>query len=85
MRSADGQMPSAAEFEAMIDRAVAAGKKTGAPTGIHVMDAATAQRRAGQGMQFIAIASDLRMMSAGMQQILQQLGQGNGGDKLVKY
>ena len=49
------------------------GKAVGTPTGIHVMDAETALERAGQGMQFLAIGSDLRMMTERAQQVVEQV------------
>jgi 4-hydroxy-2-oxoheptanedioate aldolase len=63
LSGADGEPATAADLEVALAQVVAAGRKTDTPTGMHVMDAATAKHRAGQGMQFIAIASDLRFMS----------------------
>jgi len=63
MRSPDGKEASEQEFEAMLQRVVDAGKKTGTPTGMHVMDPQAALRRAEQGMQFIAVGSELRLMT----------------------
>ena len=51
------------EFEAMLQRVVDIGKKTGTPTGMHTMEPDAALARAKQGMQFIAIGSELRMMT----------------------
>ena len=63
MRKPDGTEATDDEFEAMLQRVIAIGKKTGTPTGMHVMDPKAALRRAEQGMQFIAIGSELRMMT----------------------
>jgi 4-hydroxy-2-oxoheptanedioate aldolase len=63
MRSPDGRKPTPEEHEAMIQRVIAVGKQVGTPTGIHCMEPEDALRRAGQGMQFLAIGSDLRMLS----------------------
>ncbi len=60
MRAPDGAEATDDEFEAMLQRVIAVGKKTGTPTGMHVMDPKTALMRAEQGMQFIAIGSELR-------------------------
>ncbi len=49
----------------MLQRVVDIGKKTGTPTGMHTMESDAALARAKQGMQFIAIGSELRMMSQG--------------------
>lgn len=73
MRPADGSNPTEEEFEEMLQRVVDAGKKVGTPTGMHVMDAETAHRRAEQGMQFIAVGSDLRLMTQKAQEVLQGL------------
>src|SRR6266436_3780764 len=64
MRSPNGAEASDEQFEAMLARVVAVGKKTRTPTGMHVMNAEAALKRAAQGMQFLAVGSDLRMMSA---------------------
>jgi 4-hydroxy-2-oxoheptanedioate aldolase len=70
LRKADGAWPEPEEHEAMIQRVIAAGKKTGCPTGMHCMDAETALKRADQGMQFLAVGSDLRMLGAKAQEYL---------------
>jgi 4-hydroxy-2-oxoheptanedioate aldolase len=63
MRRTDGQFPGPEELEAAIQQVVQIGRKTGRPTGMHAMDPADAQRRAEQGMQFLAVGSDLRMLA----------------------
>src|SRR5436190_10239059 len=63
MRKSDGAFPTAEEHEAMVQRVIQAGKKVGCPTGIHAMSSESALDRARQGMQFLAIGSDLRMMT----------------------
>jgi len=73
MRGADGVDPTAEAHEAMIQRVIAAGKKTGTPTGIHAMDADSAASRAAQGMQFLAVGSDLRLMTVEAQRTIAQL------------
>lgn len=73
MRSADGQFPTPEEHEAMIQRVIQAGRRARTPTGIHVMDAGDAKQRAAQGMQFIAVGSDLRMLTQTSTQWLQKL------------
>ena len=52
---------------------IAIGKKTGLPTGMHVMNPEAAQKRAAQGMQFLAVASELRMMTAKAEEFLKAL------------
>jgi 4-hydroxy-2-oxoheptanedioate aldolase len=84
MRSADGKEASDEEFEAMLQAVVDAGKATGTPTGMHVMDVESAFKRARQGMQFIAIGSELRMMTAKAQEILSQL-KGGAAKDVARY
>ena len=85
MRTPEGGKPTEAEVEAMIERVIAAGKKAGTPTGIHAMDPHDALRRAGQGMQFIAIASELRMMNLSAQACLKVIRAGEAGEDLARY
>ena len=85
MRAADGTMPTAEAHEAMIQRVIAAGKKVGTPTGIHAMDPNSALERAAEGMQFIAVASDLRMLTEGAQRIVQTLWPGGSPRDLARY
>lgn len=84
MRSADGGEATDEAFETMLARVVAAGKKTGTPTGMHVMSPDAALERAAQGMQFIAVASELRMMTEQATKTIQTLGLGGGKD-LARY
>jgi 4-hydroxy-2-oxoheptanedioate aldolase len=63
MRAPDGEFPTPEEHEALVQRVIAAGRKVGTPTGIHTMDPESARRRAEQGMQFLAVGSDLRLMT----------------------
>ena len=73
MHATLGRPPTAEEHEALIQQVIATGKQVGTPTGLHAMDAQAALERADQGMQFIAIGSDLRMMTTQAQQTVQQL------------
>ena len=63
MRQPDGTFPTAEEHEAAVQQVIAAGKKVGRPTGIHAMEPQDALRRVQQGMQFLAVGSELRMLS----------------------
>jgi 4-hydroxy-2-oxoheptanedioate aldolase len=85
MRAPDGREPTDAAVEAMIQRVIAVGKKAGTPTGIHVMDPQDALKRADQGMQFIAVASDLRMLSAHAQVFIQVIYPKQAGKDLARY
>ena len=46
------------------------GKKVGTPTGIHAMTPKSALERAAQGMQFLAMASELKLMTQAAQEAL---------------
>ena len=73
MRAPDGTFPTPEEHEAMVQRVIEVGKKVGTPTGIHAMDPESALDRASQGMQFLAVGSDLRMMTFKAQETVAQL------------
>lgn len=62
----------------------AVGRKYGLASGIHVVDAAAAQRRMAEGYQFIAIASETGMMLSKAREIADFLGLGSGR-AAVKY
>jgi 4-hydroxy-2-oxoheptanedioate aldolase len=85
MRRSDGSEASDAEFEAMLQAVIDAGRRTGTPTGMHVMDPAAALRRAEQGMRFIAVGSELRMMTQQAQAILGQLKPQSSPKDLARY
>jgi 4-hydroxy-2-oxoheptanedioate aldolase len=85
MRQPDGTFPTAAEHEAMVQRVVQAGKKVGTPTGIHAMDPDAALERARQGMQFIAVGSDLRMMTQKGQEIIRRIRPDLADKDLARY
>lgn len=85
MREPDGTMPTPEAHEAMIQRVIQIGKKVGTPTGIHSMDPHDALRRAEQGMQFIAVGSDLRLMSAKMQETVSTIWPKGQQKDLARY
>ena len=85
MRAADGTWPTAEEHEEMIQRVIRAGKKTGTPTGMHVMEADLAVKRAEQGMQFIAVGSDLRLMTSKAQEIIKTIHPDGEDKDLARY
>ena len=62
MRTPDGRDPTPTQFEAMLQRILAAGKKTGTPVGIHVVTTKEVEQRTAEGWQFLALGSDIRMM-----------------------
>ncbi|MCS7238540.1 MAG: aldolase/citrate lyase family protein [Thermoguttaceae bacterium] len=64
MRRTDGTFPSPEEHEAAVQSVLRACRRCGTPVGIHCMDAESAVARARQGMQFLAVGSDLRMLAS---------------------
>jgi len=84
MRAADGTEATDEELEAALQRVIDVGREVGTPTGMHTMDAEAALRRAKQGMQFIAIGSELRMMTIQAQQIVKAVIGGAAKD-LARY
>ncbi len=85
MRQADGTFPTEAEHEAMIQQVIAAGRRVGTPTGIHALDPRDALRRAEQGMQFIAVGSDLWMLTQSLGNVTAVLYPDRGGGELARY
>src|SRR5262249_32708951 len=85
MRKPDGTEASDDEFEAMLQRVIAIGKKTGTPTGMHVMDTDHALRRAEQGMQFIASGSEVRMMTEKAGEIVRDVRPAEAQKEFAKY
>jgi 4-hydroxy-2-oxoheptanedioate aldolase len=85
MRGADGSEASEEQFQAALQQVVDIGKKTGTPTGMHVMDAPSALMRAQQGMQFIAIGSELRMMTEKGREVLAQLDAARLSQNTIGY
>ncbi|MGV3608700.1 MAG: HpcH/HpaI aldolase family protein [Planctomycetaceae bacterium] len=85
MRAPDGKFPTPAEHEEMVQKVIAAGKKTGCPTGIHAMDPENARERATQGMQFLAVGSDLRMMTLKAEETVGILHPDRKGKEIARY
>jgi 4-hydroxy-2-oxoheptanedioate aldolase len=73
MRATYGDQPRPEDHEALVQQLIAAGKKVGTPTGIHVMDPESALRRVQEGMQFLAVGSELRMLCDKAWETLQRL------------
>ncbi|RCS41289.1 2-dehydro-3-deoxyglucarate aldolase [Bremerella cremea] len=85
MRSAAGTDPTPEEHEAMIQRVIEAGKKVNCPTGMHTMEPEEALQRAAEGMQFLAVGSDLRMMTVYAQQSLKKIRPDGDERDLARY
>ena len=85
MTKPDGTLASDAQFEAALQTIIDIGKKTGTPTGMHVMDPNAALKRAAQGMQFIAVGSELRMMTQKAEEVLRVIHPDQGAKDLARY
>jgi 4-hydroxy-2-oxoheptanedioate aldolase len=84
MRTADGIDPAPKELEAMLQRILAIGKKTGTPVGLHVQSVEDVQRRIAEGWQFLALGSELRFMTSEAQRLVGGLGLKKAAD-LARY
>ncbi|MBU6401138.1 MAG: 2-dehydro-3-deoxyglucarate aldolase [Verrucomicrobia bacterium] len=74
-----------AEFVGALEHLRQLGKKHGVASGIHVADAAAAQRRIAEGFQMIAIASEAGLMLAKAQEAVRALGLGTARPAVAKY
>ena len=72
------------EFKDAVAHVLATARKHGVAPGIHVLDAPAAQRRLGEGFQFIAITSEAGMMLTKAGEIAKNLGLG-AGKVVAKY
>lgn len=85
MRKPDGTFPTDEEHEAAIQEVIRIGKQTGTPTGVHTLSAEEALQRASQGMQFLAIGSELRFLTLAAQQTLKTLNRTAQPRDLARY
>ncbi|MCA9108014.1 MAG: 2-dehydro-3-deoxyglucarate aldolase [Planctomycetales bacterium] len=85
MRQPDGTFPTDEEHEAAVQEVIRVGKQVGTPTGIHTFSPEDAQRRAAQGMQFLAIGSELRFMTVEAERIVQSLYPDRDSQDLARY
>jgi 4-hydroxy-2-oxoheptanedioate aldolase len=85
MRKPDGTFPTPAEHEAAIQKVIEVGKKVGCPTGIHAMDPENGLERAKQGMQFLAVGSELRFMSQKAEETLAILHPDRSKKDVARY
>ncbi|HLJ09926.1 MAG TPA: aldolase/citrate lyase family protein [Planctomycetaceae bacterium] len=84
MRTPAGVDPTPDELEAMLQRVLAIGKKTGTPVGLHVLTIEDAKKRIEQGWQFIAIGSELRFMTQEAQKVASAMNLKKAAD-LARY
>lgn len=85
MRTADGGRPTDAEHESLIRRVTEVGRKVGTPTGIHTLNPRDALRRASEGMQFIAVGSDLALLTAAAEEVIKAIRPDQQGRDLARY
>lgn len=74
MRSADGNFPTREEHEGMLQQVIDIGREVSTPTGMHVLGPEDANKRIEQGMQFIAVSSDMGMLAHRAGELAQSLG-----------
>jgi 4-hydroxy-2-oxoheptanedioate aldolase len=72
------------QFNVALKKILSTAQARGIAAGIHVLDAAQAQRRISEGWQFIAIASESGFMLAKAGEIAKALGLGKG-QAVAKY
>jgi 4-hydroxy-2-oxoheptanedioate aldolase len=85
MRGPDGRDPSPAALEEMLQRVLATGKKVGTPVGLHVQTTEAVQKRIAEGWQFIALASELKMMLNDAERMAATLNLKRPGADLARY
>ena len=85
MRQQDGTFPTLEAHEAAIQEVIQIGKKTNCPTGIHCMDPESALQRAEQGMQFIAVESDLKFLTSQATAALKTVYPDHDAGDVVRY
>jgi len=85
LRKPDGTPPGKPLMEETLTRIREAARRQGLPCGLHVQTAADAQRRIDEGWQFIAVASELKMMLEGAVAIARQVNPERLAGDLAKY
>lgn len=74
MRGPDGRDPSSEASEKVLQKILATCKKYGVAPGLHTFSGEDARRRIDEGWQFIALASELKMMLNGAKADLKAMG-----------
>ncbi len=85
MRGSDGKGPSAEATAQAMKHILATCQKYKVAPGLHCGSADEANARIAEGWQFLAVASELRMMLNGAGQIVQKLGTGKAKEEMAKY
>lgn len=84
MRGSDGKDPSSEATEKVLKKILSTCKKYGVAPGLHTFSGEEARRRIDEGWQFIALASELKMMLNGAKADLKAMGQSAKGES-AKY
>ena len=85
MRSPDGTFPTDEAHAAMIDEVVRVGQDVGTPTGIHAMSSEEARQRVAQGMRFLAIGSDVKLLADGAAAVVRDVMPDRAAGDVVRY
>jgi len=85
MKEADGTPPTPEQFEAELQKILAAGKKTGTPVGIHLQTIEQVNQRIEEGWQFLALQSELKMMLTQAQKFVGDLNMQPAQGDLARY
>ena len=85
MSKATGVHPSPDELEAMLQRILETGKKTGTPVGLHVQTVEAVEQRIAEGWRFIACGSEVKFMVNEAQRIVTGLNLKSDTADLARY
>ncbi len=85
MRSKDGQPPSADETGRAMKQILEVCRRHHVPPGLHCGSPEEALHRIDEGWQFIAVASELRMMLDAASDVVKKLGLGRKEKEMAKY
>ena len=85
MRSPDGTFPTDEAHAAMIDEVVRVGQDVGTPTGIHAMSSEEARQRVAQGMRFLAVGSDVKLLADGAAAVVRDVMPDRAAGDIVRY
>src|SRR5262249_4856713 len=85
MRGKDGKPPSGEATAQAMKQILAACRKHGVAPGLHCGNAEEARHRIEDGWQFIAIASELRMMLNEANEVVRQVGGERAKGEMAKY
>lgn len=84
MRAPDGTPSTQEQFDAMLGRILAAGKRNNTPVGIHLQSVDDVKKFIADGWQFLACGSDLSHMLRAINEVVEGLGL-DAADDLARY